>query len=86
MLAPHVPAAALEGLEEFSHVWVLYIFHANTNLGERLGEAARASSAMAKVHVRAQLPPPHHLLRASKVNAATQALVLTRAPGRRCRG
>ena len=53
VLAPHVPAAALEGLEEFSHVWVLYIFHANTNLGERLGEAARASSAMAKVHVRA---------------------------------
>ena len=53
MLAPHVPAAALEGLEEFSHVWVLYVFHANTNLGERLGEAARASSAMAKVHVRA---------------------------------
>ena len=55
VLAPHVPAAALEGLDEFSHVWVLYIFHANTNLGERLGEAARANTAMAKVHVRTVL-------------------------------
>ena len=26
--------ACLTGLEEFSHVWVLYIFHKNTNLGK----------------------------------------------------
>ena len=58
MLAPHVPPAALEGLEEFSHVWVLYVFHANTNLGERLGDAARASIA-AKVHVRSRLRTSH---------------------------
>ena len=27
-----VPYAALEGLENFSHVWVLFIFHQNTNI------------------------------------------------------
>ena len=27
-----VPADALSGLEGFSHAWVLYVFHANTNL------------------------------------------------------
>lgn len=30
VLAPHVPASCLEGLEQYSHCWVLYIFHCNT--------------------------------------------------------
>jgi len=59
VLAPHVPAAALEGLADFSHVWVLYVFHANTNLAERLGAQAASRSATAKVHVRPILAPPH---------------------------
>jgi len=29
-LGPGVPAACLEGLEQFSHCWVLYVFHQNT--------------------------------------------------------
>jgi tRNA (Thr-GGU) A37 N-methylase len=98
VLAPHVPAAALEGLEEFSHVWVLYVFHANTNLGERLGEAARASSALAKVHVRAPLSEPAPLRGAfifmrrdteraaraqvPRLNGARRGVLATRSPHR----
>ena len=82
VLAPHVPAAALEGLEEFSHVWVLYVFHANTNLGERLGEAARASSAMAKVHVRTPLSDPLPAFSSSLLGVLSGAEL--RVP-RRCR-
>ena len=26
-----IPVTAVEGLEEFSHVWILYAFHQNTN-------------------------------------------------------
>lgn len=28
-----IPEDSLEGLEGFSHVWVIYLFHANTDLG-----------------------------------------------------
>jgi len=37
-----VPADSLAGLADFSHVWVLYLFHANTDL-HRGGEAATKS-------------------------------------------
>lgn len=30
-LAPSVPADCLEGLTQYSHCWVLYLFHANTS-------------------------------------------------------
>jgi tRNA-Thr(GGU) m(6)t(6)A37 methyltransferase TsaA len=30
-LAPSIPASALEGLEEYSHVWLVFVFHANSN-------------------------------------------------------
>jgi tRNA-Thr(GGU) m(6)t(6)A37 methyltransferase TsaA len=30
-LAPHIPAASLEGLEEYSHIWLVFVFHANAN-------------------------------------------------------
>ena len=44
-LNPHVvqPAAALEGLTGFSHVWLLFDFHENTNSG-------KAQQVRAKVH------------------------------------
>ena len=29
------PSAALEGLEDFSHVWLIYEFHENTNAGKQ---------------------------------------------------
>jgi len=36
-LAPHVPTDALDGLAEYSHCWVLYVFHQNTDLGKNKG-------------------------------------------------
>lgn len=41
------PAAALEGLEGFSHVWLLYDFHENTN-ASKLGDGPQ--QLRAKVH------------------------------------
>ncbi len=29
----HIQPTALEGLEQYSHVWIIFEFHANTNLG-----------------------------------------------------
>jgi tRNA (Thr-GGU) A37 N-methylase len=29
-LAPGIPPTCLEGLQQFSHCWVLYVFHENT--------------------------------------------------------
>jgi hypothetical protein len=40
-LHPHIPAAALDGLHEFSHVWLVYVFHANTDLQQSLGRAVQ---------------------------------------------
>jgi tRNA (adenine37-N6)-methyltransferase len=38
-----VPRRAIEGLGEFSHVWVIYVFHANTNMaGTKNGGAVKA--------------------------------------------
>lgn len=31
ILRPHIPNVALEGLHEFSHVWLLFVFHENTD-------------------------------------------------------
>lgn len=36
----NVPAAALEGLEQFSHLWVLFVFHENTNAAKATKPAA----------------------------------------------
>jgi len=35
-----VPAASLEGLEQYSHVWLIYAFHANTDAGKKAAAAA----------------------------------------------
>jgi tRNA (Thr-GGU) A37 N-methylase len=29
-----LPKDLLAGLDEYSHCWVIYVFHANTNLGD----------------------------------------------------
>lgn len=44
VLAPHVPAAALDGLEGYSLVWLVFVFHKN-----RLRKDGSASS---KAHIR----------------------------------
>ncbi len=47
---PDIPGGALEGLEAFSHVWVVYVFHANTDLG-RLGGAGAGGGHKGRVRV-----------------------------------
>ncbi|PUZ70783.1 hypothetical protein GQ55_2G262400 [Panicum hallii var. hallii] len=45
-----VPAAALEGLASYSHCWILYVFHLNTDLDKMWKDPAR-SKLKAKVRV-----------------------------------
>ncbi|XP_047049964.1 uncharacterized protein LOC124655040 [Lolium rigidum] len=45
-----VPAAAIEGLTSYSHCWVLYVFHLNTDLDKMWKDPAR-SKIKAKVRV-----------------------------------
>ncbi|KAG1652447.1 hypothetical protein FOA52_012182, partial [Chlamydomonas sp. UWO 241] len=66
-LAPDVPAACLEGLELYSHVWVLYIFHENTDL-VKVWQGDR-SGLKAKVHV-------------PRLNGEKMGVLATRSPHR----
>uniref|UniRef100_A0A0D9XDY4 TsaA-like domain-containing protein n=1 Tax=Leersia perrieri TaxID=77586 RepID=A0A0D9XDY4_9ORYZ len=51
MLDPsRVPAAALEGLADYSHCWIIYVFHLNTDLDKMWNDPAR-SKLKAKVRV-----------------------------------
>ena len=43
-----VPPASLEGLEEYSHCWIIYVFHLNTDL-EKLWKHPSKSKFKAKV-------------------------------------
>ncbi|KAM7268559.1 hypothetical protein ACFE04_010725 [Oxalis oulophora] len=45
-----VPPASLEGLEEYSHCWIIYVFHLNTDLDKLWKEPSR-SKLKAKVRV-----------------------------------
>ena len=44
-----VPPASLEGLGEYSHCWIIYVFHLNTDL-EKLWKDPSKSKFKAKVH------------------------------------
>lgn len=49
MLDPaRVPTEALEGLADYSHCWILYVFHLNTDLDKMWNDPAR-SKLKAKV-------------------------------------
>ncbi|XP_027173555.1 uncharacterized protein LOC113773178 isoform X3 [Coffea eugenioides] len=48
--AARVPSASLEGLEGYSHCWILYVFHLNTDL-EKLWKHPSQSKFKAKVRV-----------------------------------
>ncbi|KAK2985285.1 hypothetical protein RJ640_009798, partial [Escallonia rubra] len=65
-----VPPASLEGLEGYSHCWIIYVFHLNTNL-DKLWKHPSKSKFKAKVRV------PR--LRGEKVG-----VFATRSPHRRC--
>ncbi|CAN6460176.1 unnamed protein product [Victoria cruziana] len=50
VLEGQVPTEALEGLSGYSHCWIIYVFHLNTDL-ERLWEPSSSMKLKAKVRV-----------------------------------
>ena len=45
-----LPRHLLEGLDEYTHCWVIYVFHANTNLaGTKTGGAAKGKVAVPRL-------------------------------------
>ncbi|KAI4376797.1 hypothetical protein MLD38_014515 [Melastoma candidum] len=48
--ASRVPPASLEGIEDYSHCWIIYVFHLNTDL-EKLWKHPSRSKLKAKVRV-----------------------------------
>ncbi|XP_061347506.1 uncharacterized protein LOC133293010 [Gastrolobium bilobum] len=65
-----VPPASLEGLAEYSHIWVLYVFHLNTDL-EKLWKQPSNSKFKAKVRV-------------PRLKGGRMGVFATRSPHRPC--
>ncbi|KAL0698283.1 hypothetical protein Bca4012_054405 [Brassica carinata] len=65
-----VPPASLEGLGEYSHCWVLYVFHLNTDI-EKLWRKPSQSKLKAKVRV-------------PRLNGERKGVFATRSPHRPC--
>ncbi|XP_042476281.1 uncharacterized protein LOC122057973 isoform X2 [Macadamia integrifolia] len=65
-----VPPAALEGLGEYSHCWILYVFHLNTDL-EKLWKQPSKSKFKAKVRV-------------PRLKGCRMGVFATRSPHRLC--
>ncbi|CAL0330381.1 unnamed protein product [Lupinus luteus] len=65
-----VPPASLEGLAEYSHCWILYIFHLNTDL-EKLWKHPSQSGFKAKVRV-------------PRLKGGKMGVFATRSPHRPC--
>ncbi|GMH44363.1 hypothetical protein BSKO_12297 [Bryopsis sp. KO-2023] len=72
-LAPGIPRDALDGLSQYSHCWVLYIFHKNTDLHQ-----ARDASVNPNPHTRgfkAKIAVP-------RLNGKKMGVFATRSPHR----
>ncbi|XP_042446312.1 uncharacterized protein LOC122031237 [Zingiber officinale] len=65
-----VPTAALEGLAEYSHCWILYVFHLNTDFDKLWREPSR-SKFKAKVRV-------------PRLKGGKMGVLATRSPHRPC--
>ncbi|KAL4320183.1 hypothetical protein GQ457_18G001490 [Hibiscus cannabinus] len=65
-----VPPASLEGLEEYSHCWIIYVFHLNTDL-EKLWKDPSKSKFKAKVRV-------------PRLKGGRRGVFATRSPHRPC--
>ncbi|KAH9304306.1 hypothetical protein KI387_008710, partial [Taxus chinensis] len=65
-----IPLASLEGLGEYSHCWILYVFHMNTDLS-RLWEQPAHSNFKAKVRV-------------PRLQGGKKGVLATRSPHRPC--
>ena len=75
-----VSGASLEGLEEFTHAWLIYVFHENTDLGSKAvggggddgaGRTQRRTTARAKIRV-------------PRLNGDKRGCLATRTPHRPC--
>lgn len=65
-----VPPASLEGLEEYSHCWIIYVFHLNTDL-DKLWKHPSKSRFKAKVRV-------------PRLEGGKKGVFATRSPHRPC--
>ncbi|KAA8522786.1 hypothetical protein F0562_009209 [Nyssa sinensis] len=65
-----VPPASLEGLEKYSHCWIIYVFHLNTDL-EKLWKHPSKSKFKAKVRV-------------PRLKGGRMGVFATRSPHRPC--
>ncbi|EFJ24236.1 hypothetical protein SELMODRAFT_271086 [Selaginella moellendorffii] len=70
VLSSGVPAAALDGIEQYSHCWLIYVFHENTDL-HNLWELSSHRDFKAKVRV-------------PRLNGAKLGVFATRTPHRPC--
>jgi len=90
-LRPHVPTEAIEGLDGFSHVWLVFVFHGNTGRGasasgaapmaiEEGGRGGKGSTgrAIRPRTARARVVPPR------SPGAAAVGVLATRSPHRPC--
>ncbi|CAO2841721.1 unnamed protein product [Amaranthus hypochondriacus] len=65
-----VPLSSLEGLEEYSHVWIIYIFHLNTDLDKLWLEPSRS-----KIKAKVRVP---------RLKGGRKGVYATRTPHRPC--
>ena len=49
--AQHYPKDSLDGLQEYSHVWLIYLFHANTNTARRTKDQTSAVRSKVRPHI-----------------------------------
>lgn len=78
-LRRHVPPAALEGLEAFSHAWIIYVFHENTDLHNAVGAGdetrAQTRGGQSRTTSRAKVRVP-------RLNGERRGVFATRTPHR----
>ncbi len=66
---PDIPVGCLEGLEQYSHVWILFVFHCNTDLQRLWSPSHAADGLKAKVQV-------------PRLNGGRMGVLATRSPHR----
>ena len=77
-LDARVPASALEGLDEFTHCWLVYVFHENTDLGagaEKNGKVGAADGPKSTLRGKIRVP---------RLNGEKRGCLATRTPHRPC--
>eukprot|EP00873_Tetraselmis_striata_P004981 jgi/Tetstr1/425245/TSEL_015700.t1 len=72
-LAPGVPPGCLEGLEQYSHCWVMYIFHCNTDLHQRAAHSKQPGQRAPRIKAKIGVP---------RLNGERMGVLATRTPHR----